>query len=323
MFPEKVAQWFSIRGIPQETLRRFNIHWNGKEVVIPIKDTSGKTLFNKYRRDPESNDGPKYRYDTGGKVSLFNPSALEHDTIIVVEGELDAVRLEADGFHAISSTGGVNSFQKEWLPLLVGKKIYICFDNDEPGIKGAIKLYSANNGVDLHLMQFPEYFHGKDVTDFLQHHTRVEFDTLIENAIKPEICDDSIQKCIDACVVIRRELKSKKLSTNILEGFLNHLLTIKATQSKKKNKEKIISDINGVKQVSIENFIEFNPARFAKRCIWHSPDKDQRTPSLFYYPKTNSVYCFSCGKSGDVISVIRETKGVDFLGAIEILKKYL
>lgn len=320
MFPQKVAQWFSIRGISQETLKRFNIFWNGKEIVIPIKDEKGKTLFNKYRRDPESNEGPKYRYESGSNIEIFNRSALVNDIIIITEGELDAVRLEEAGYHAISSTGGAGSFQKEWIPLLDNKKIYICFDNDSAGIKGAVKLYGISNGNDFNLVQFPEYFHGKDITDYLQHHTKEEFQKLLDNAIKPELCEDSVQKCIDACTLIRREVKSKGLSTDLLESFLNHLLVIKSSQSKRKVKERIISDINGAKQVSIENFIEFNPARFAKRCIWHSPDKDQKTPSLFYYPKTNSVYCFSCGKSGDIISVVRELRKCTFKEAIDILK---
>lgn len=322
MFPQKVAQWFSIRGITQETLKSFNVWWNGKEIVIPIKDEKGKTLFNKYRRDPESTTGPKYKYDSGSKISLYNPTALEHEMIIICEGELDAIRLESLGYHAISSTGGASSFQKDWISLFDNKQVYICFDTDSAGIKGAIKLYtSAGENSHFHLVQFPAYFPGKDVTDFLQHHTKEEFDFLLESAIKPDKqpTKKTVQSLINKCADTRFELKSKDLSTDLLEEYLEYLNDIKTSLKKKKIKEKILLDIEGVKGVSVENFLPFNPAGFTK-CIWH----DEKSPSMKFYPKTNSVYCFGqCGKAGDVISVVQTLKGCTFKEAVEILKTYL
>jgi hypothetical protein len=76
-------------------------------------------------------------------------------------------------------------------------------------------------------------------------------------------------------------------------------------------------DIQNYKHIPISEVMDFNGYGFAN-CIWH----DEKTPSMKYYEKTNSVYCFSCNKNGDVIDVVQQLNKVDFKGAIEILQKY-
>lgn len=328
MFPEKVAQWFSLRGIPQDTLKRFNIWWNGREIVIPIKDEKGKTLFNKYRRSPESTEGPKYRNETGSHVTIFNPNALDSKTVILCEGEADVLRLETLGYPAISSTGGSQSFKKDWVHLLNNKELYICYDADDAGIKGAIKTaWLLFNNIPVKLIAFPEYFSGKDITDYLQHHSKEEFDVLIKNAIElpqPKLDDTkSISKALTECSELRKVLKSHELSTALLEEHIRILNQAKEQFKKSKVITEKREEITSIKEVPISNFVQFDPSGFAKRCIWHSPAKDQKTPSLHYYKKTNTVYCFACNTSGDVISVVRHLNNCSFVEAVEILKKYI
>jgi DNA primase len=81
--------------------------------------------------------------------------------------------------------------------------------------------------------------------------------------------------------------------------------------------EKKDFDIQNYKQVPIGDLLELNNYDFAC-CVWHN----EKTPSMKYYDKTNTVYCFSCNKSGDVIDVVQQINKVDFKGAIDILKKY-
>lgn len=47
------------------------------------------------------------------------------------------------------------------------------------------------------------------------------------------------------------------------------------------------------------------------------------TGALTYYPETNTFYCFSCQKSGDVIDLYEEQNGVDFPTAISLMAKDL
>lgn len=74
-------------------------------------------------------------------------------------------------------------------------------------------------------------------------------------------------------------------------------------------------DIPRAKAVPIENYVHFNRAGFAK-CVWHT----ENHASMKYYPKQNRVHCFGgCGRSGDVIDVVRQLYGVEFKGALGII----
>ena len=56
-------------------------------------------------------------------------------------------------------------------------------------------------------------------------------------------------------------------------------------------------------------------SRFTGRCPFH----EEKTPSFSVNPVEKLYYCFGCGKGGDVISFVRETENLDFVGAIEWL----
>ncbi len=55
--------------------------------------------------------------------------------------------------------------------------------------------------------------------------------------------------------------------------------------------------------------------RYTGRCPFH----EERTPSFSVNPVEKLYYCFGCGKGGDVVSFVRETDNLDFVGAIEWL----
>src|SRR5712691_6506035 len=55
--------------------------------------------------------------------------------------------------------------------------------------------------------------------------------------------------------------------------------------------------------------------RFTGRCPFH----EEKTPSFSVNPVDKLYYCFGCGKGGDVISFVRETENLDFVGAVEWL----
>jgi DNA primase len=56
-------------------------------------------------------------------------------------------------------------------------------------------------------------------------------------------------------------------------------------------------------------------SRYMGRCPFH----EERTPSFSVNPVDKLYYCFGCGKGGDLISFVRETENLDFVGAVEWL----
>ena len=111
-------------------------------------------MFNKYRRDPFSEDGPKYRYEKGATSVLYGvnflPSYKAKYPVIICEGEFDTLLLISRGYSAVTSTGGSGTFKEEWIKYLKDFGIiYICYDYDDAGIKGAFNVSSMIPGSRL------------------------------------------------------------------------------------------------------------------------------------------------------------------------------
>src|SRR5262249_29251751 len=142
--PERIRQYLNGRGIPDEMIDLNLIGWNGWRITIPIFNRDGELVFFKQAKDPEDkNEGPKMIAWPKGHLELYgwenlkdNPSA-----IIICEGEFDRLVLEANGFKALTSTGGARAFRKEWAKELESTSdVYVCFDNDEAGKNGALRV---------------------------------------------------------------------------------------------------------------------------------------------------------------------------------------
>src|SRR5438094_10481875 len=56
-------------------------------------------------------------------------------------------------------------------------------------------------------------------------------------------------------------------------------------------------------------------ARYTGRCPFH----EERTPSFSVNAVDKLYYCFGCGAKGDLITFVRDTEQLDFVGAIEWL----
>lgn len=72
--------------------------------------------------------------------------------------------------------------------------------------------------------------------------------------------------------------------------------------------------INEARKFPIDSLIKFNSAKKAC-CIWHS----EKSASMTFYPKTNSVYCFGCNKKADVIDVVQQIHSFKFKEAVNFI----
>lgn len=164
--PKEIVEWILARGISQSVMDVHHIGWNGTHIVIPIEDMTGNPSFNKYRRDPRSDVGPKYTYDKGAKASLYGNSMFDLcSEVIICEGELDCLLLQTKGFHAVTSTGGATTFKKEWADLFVNKDVYLCFDCDTAGMQALEKLTRMIPHAKYLPLPF-EFGSKKDITDY-------------------------------------------------------------------------------------------------------------------------------------------------------------
>jgi len=54
---------------------------------------------------------------------------------------------------------------------------------------------------------------------------------------------------------------------------------------------------------------------YSGRCPFHN----EKTPSFYIYPDTQSFYCFGCGVGGEVITFIRKIENLDYIDAVKLL----
>jgi hypothetical protein len=159
------------RGLTLETLDRFDIGFDEHRgrYVIPIRDGSGSLVnFRRYSRS----DRPKFKnaFGHGNPPRLYPAESLEADTVVLAEGEWDALLTIQHGWHAVTGTHGSTTWEPEWNQQLAGKKIYICYDNDKVGRIGAKKasLSLRHHAAEVHVINLPVDEEKQDLTDWWQ-----------------------------------------------------------------------------------------------------------------------------------------------------------
>lgn len=322
--PPKIKNWLLERGISEEVISASKLEYRNNQIVIPVFDAQNSFLFNKYRRSPFSENGPKYTYEAGAKAQLYMPSRFngQTDAVYIVEGELDALALISRGHYAVSSTGGAGTFRKEWAKQFETNTIYICYDNDEAGLTGTLRL--LNIFPEAFVIEIPKEC-GKDVTDYLKGYPN-GFIGLSNTAEKwrlpppfsPELSPKEVKAGRSLCRFLGDDML-KQRQERMMEGKSVELIDMLLAEITKRSDEYAVrvkhpktqeeSDaLRRAKGVPITEYVQFNRQRKAL-CLWHQ----EKNASMVYYPKDNRVKCFSCGHLGDVIDVVEEkfllTKG--------------
>lgn len=320
-----MMDWLHRRGITPEVISLFNVTIHdhpqmGECIRIPYTSEHAK-----YRRDPNSQAKPKYLYDAGGKVTLYGADKLlQHfcphqemkslyvnaraicnmpkDTVVITEGELDTLVLWSANIPAVSSTGGAMSFQEEWAETLAPYNVYICFDNDDAGAKGMVKVLKHLPNASVILV--PEIPDVKDISDYVS--KGFDFRDLMKSALH-NISVESISEDIGKR---KGQMQSTRFHQAYLDAMQQELHKSTYTAPSYDGDDRVLK----AKSYPMGNLIDFN--RNFACCPWHSDS----TPSLKYYPKTNSAYCFgSCGKAYDAIDAYMLVHGVGFKDAVKDL----
>jgi hypothetical protein len=163
------------RGLTRETVERFKIGYDGDRLTIPVK-LRGK-LRNVRRYKPGGK--PKIYNWKGFGTSLLYPEdvlRVHSGTVPVLfcEGEWDALlaNQESGGqYVAVTGTGGARTPPQD-LSALAGRRVYIAYDADQPGAKGAGKLSECLSaaGATPHVLDLTALGltpgSGEDITDY-------------------------------------------------------------------------------------------------------------------------------------------------------------
>lgn len=174
--PIQIRQYLNGRGIADDVIDTqmlgYGKFYSKNWITIPIKDVYGNYAFFKLRQDPAyGND--KITFPKGIEAQIYDWEMLKgaSSPLVICEGEMDRLALLSKGISAVTSTHGAMTFKQEWIEKVgKGRKIYICYDNDEAGKKGSERVAKLleNTGNEIFIVTLPqEVGEGGDITDYL------------------------------------------------------------------------------------------------------------------------------------------------------------
>lgn len=186
--PKALAIMREKRGYTLDTIKQFQIGIHKGRYTIPVFDETGE-LVNVRRYLPDARQvSEKMLNMTGhGKARLFLPDALLNgDEVLITEGETDAMLARQYGFNAMSHTSGASVWMDAWSHQFEGKHVFICYDVDDAGRNGAIKVGNSIGkfAAGVYLVQLPLRTKGADITNYFvdQGYGTEDFQRLIELA---------------------------------------------------------------------------------------------------------------------------------------------
>jgi hypothetical protein len=178
---EKVSQWVTRllnneraltrlqeqRGLSAATIQEYEIGWDNDRYTIPIYDRDDN-LVNVRKYKLGAKVSKMVNIDGHGGATLYGVDALDRDEVLLTEGEMDKLIAREKGFYSITSTAGVLTWRHEWSMLFKGKRVYIVYDCDDPGIAGAKKVAVSltRAGAEAYIVLLPLSTKGADLTDY-------------------------------------------------------------------------------------------------------------------------------------------------------------
>jgi hypothetical protein len=209
--PDLLDEFKSARGLFDHTLTKFMIGWDRdhKCYTIPVRGADGELLnIRRYQTRPGKNRRKMWGVEGRNQPRLYPLSVLDDDpeSIIICEGELDALITIQNGFPAITRTGSAKTWRAEWNVHFKDKIVYLCQDCDEDGQDGQRRIGRNLRRIaaEVRLVRLPYPItqkHGKDLTDYWleREGDADEFRRLLEEATpfdpsseeEPERVDDA------------------------------------------------------------------------------------------------------------------------------------
>ena len=129
------------RGVSLDVTKRHQIGWNGKSWMFPIfeQPPAGSSLLEPVVSNAlyyPAEGRRKMRCWGGIETSLY-PGEPTTSSVLLVEGELDALAGLSRGLPAVSGTTGAGHWNPLWTPAFAGRHVVISYDCDERGRTGA------------------------------------------------------------------------------------------------------------------------------------------------------------------------------------------
>ena len=156
------------RGLSEKTLEDAEAGFINGNWILPVWDMTKEKILN-----IKIYDGTNFKNTAGCSTSMYGLWMLpkKYDDIYLAEGEWDYLALKNAGARAMLAVPGAGTFKTESIPLFLGKRTYLLYDNDESGRRGrdkAINLLTPVSG-ELYTLEWPAGTpEGHDVRDIFK-----------------------------------------------------------------------------------------------------------------------------------------------------------
>lgn len=162
---------------------------NESRIAIPVRRDGGD-LVNIRLYLPGAAENKVMSWGKGyGKAKLFpSPENWSEEPVVLCEGEKDVITARSHGLNAVTQTCGCETWNnKRFNRFFTGRKVYIAYDNDQPGREGAAKAAEklAEVAASVWIITWPPIMQDKhDVCDWFTTHgkTAEEFRELLLDA---------------------------------------------------------------------------------------------------------------------------------------------
>jgi DNA primase len=292
--PQRIRDYLDARGIPGVLIDFHLLGWDGTRITIPIFNREGELAFFKLAKDPEDRSGgPKMLATPGARAELYGweDVCYRPEELVICEGEFDRLALKAQGFRAVTSTGGARTFRPEWAAELASiPHVYICFDRDEAGRLGAEHVGQLIPHAKV--VSLPEEVgEGGDVSDFFVQLRRTDedFRVLMAEALP---------------VPPRPAAEPREREPRLVDSALRQRI-------------ERLKHIVPLAEV-VGRYVELRTA--GNTCTGLCPFHKDQVPSFTVYPETGTYYCFGCAARGDVIDFLRAIERLRFHEALDALE---
>jgi len=139
--------------------------------------------------DPRRGKPYSWRFTDGGKADLLVFG--DADEVLLCAGEWDALAALSAGFQCVATgTGGEGTWKPEWSARLKGKRVFVIYDVDDDGRRGARKVADdlVAHEIETYIVNLPlsgdDEGDGKDLSDYLAVHGADELRQLLGAAVQ-------------------------------------------------------------------------------------------------------------------------------------------
>jgi CHC2 zinc finger len=295
--PEEINAYLKDHGIPATVIDRQLLGWNGERITIPVFAYSTREVLGfRYAKSPfDESRAPEIVGDENLGPQLYGWETLARrpHRIVVCDGELQRLVLEARGFPAVTSTAGADVFLEEWADHFTDiGHVFVCFNRSAAGDAAAQKVQQVLPSARTAKLPAEVGVEGT-VSDFFVglDRTPLDFEIVLAGATanggrsdRPPAVREF--RAVHPALQRRAERVQAAVPLHEVAGRFTHL--------------------------------QAEGSSLAGHCPFH----DDSSRSFRVYPEAGTYTCSVCGAEGDVVKFLMDKESMTFGQALEALERY-